>query len=72
MKRSQFGFILGLLLGLTVGTAAGVLASEHTPRIVGGDGYLLGYDIIDQDSDILCRDPWVWTSTKEIECELED
>jgi len=39
---------------------------------VGGDGYLLTWDITNQDGETLCSDPFVWTGTKEIECELED
>ncbi len=41
-------------------------------RVVGEDGYLLGWDVIDQNSDRVCSDPFVWTSTREIECDVEE
>jgi len=65
-------FVLGLLLGVVLGASGTATAAVLTPRIVGGDGYLLTWDITNQDGETLCSDPFVWTGTKEIECELED
>lgn len=41
-------------------------------RVVGENGYLMGWGIEDQDGNTLCSDPYVWTSTREIECEVQD
>ena len=57
-------FITGLLFGLILGAAAPALAA----RFVGASEYLLGWDAVTTDGDTLCRDPWVWIETKEIEC----
>jgi len=41
-------------------------------RVVGENGYLIGWDIEDQNGNVLCSDPYVWTSTREIECEVQN
>ena len=41
-------------------------------RVVGENGYLIGCDIQDQNGNTLCSDPYVWTSSREIECEVQD
>jgi|GEM_PF-1496797 hypothetical protein len=41
-------------------------------KVVGDNGYLMGWDVVDQNSEKLCSDRYVWVSTKEIECEVEE
>jgi hypothetical protein len=37
-------------------------------QIVGGNGYMIGWDI-QKDGETICSDPFVWTATKEIDCD---
>lgn len=37
-------------------------------RVIGGNGYLMGYDVV-VNGETICSDPFVWTVTKEIECD---
>ena len=57
MKR----FVLGLLLGLILGSVTTV-----TAQLVGG--YLHGWEVT-KGGSVVCFDPYVYTSVKEIECE---
>jgi len=57
-------FMVGLALGLAIGFIAPAIAQ----RIVGADGYLNGWDITFQGR-VICNDPFVWVSTREIECD---
>lgn len=59
MKKLAIGFVIGLLLGAT-GTAIAA-------RIIGGSGYLMGWTVTVEGEEA-CSDPYVWTSTQEIEC----
>lgn len=56
-------FIVGLTLGIAIGSATTALAAQ----MVGEDGYLFGYSVL-INGDTICYDPWIWTSTQEIEC----
>ena len=58
------GFLVGVVLGFSIGAA--VTASAAT--LVGGDGYLLGWDV-EVKGNTVCSDPFIWSSTKEIECD---
>jgi hypothetical protein len=57
-------FYVGLVLGLLIGIAGSVVAAQ----IVGGSGYLNGWDVT-KDGETICESPYAWPSTKEIECE---
>ncbi len=60
MRKYITGFIAGLALGTVVPAAAAT--------IVGGTGYLFGWDVT-KDGETICYAPYVWTVTKEIECD---
>ena len=58
-------FILGLVCGVALGVAGTAVAAS----VVGGSGYLLGWDVTSNDGETICGDPYVWTATREIECD---
>jgi hypothetical protein len=60
MTRVLIGFVLGVGSALTV--------SAMAQRIVGRDGYLFGWTVT-VDGRELCSDPFIWTATREIECD---
>ena len=60
MRKFMTGLILGLMLGTVVPAAAA--------SIVGGTGYLIGWDVI-KDGRTICYTPFIWTATREIECD---
>jgi hypothetical protein len=57
-------FFGGLIIGLVIGSAVGAFAAF----ISGDEGRLTGWVVI-QEAEILCSEPYVWTATKEIECD---
>lgn len=59
MTRFSIGFAIGLLLGTATAAAAAV---------IGGSGFLYGWDVV-KDGETICYAPYVWSSTKEIECD---
>jgi hypothetical protein len=59
MKRYALGFLAGLTLGVaTTAVAATAL----------GDRYLMGWAVTVRGRQI-CQDPFIWSATKEIECD---
>jgi hypothetical protein len=60
MKRYLVGFVAGVLVGGAV--------SVFAARIVGADGHLSGWEV-HVDGEEVCSDPYIWTSTREIECD---
>lgn len=57
MKRFVFGFLLGLFLGSVA------LVTAHVPQ-----GYLSNWAVT-KGGRIVCLDPYIWPSSREIECE---
>ncbi len=57
-------FLMGLALGLLVGISSTVFAA----KLLGDDGFLTGWEVTVGDETI-CSDPYIWTSTHEIECD---
>ena len=41
-------------------------------RVLGEEGYLIGYEMEDQNAETLYSDPSVWTASREIECDIEE
>lgn len=57
-------FIAGLLVGLVLG----VTGSSVAAQMVGSSGWLMGFDVT-LNGDVICRDPYIWVSYGEIECD---
>jgi len=57
-------FTTGLIVGLALGTVVPAAAAS----IVGGTGYLSGWTVT-KDGDEVCYMPFIWTATREIECD---
>ena len=56
------------LLGLGCGLAIGAAGTSTAAQLVGDTGYLTGWTVT-KDSEEICYMPFVWTATKEIECD---
>lgn len=59
MRKYIIGFIGGVLFGAAIPAAAATIA---------GSGYLYGWDVT-KDGETICYAPYIWTSTREIECD---
>ena len=63
------GIVIGMLvMGLVGYPNHAAASSTAAPRIVGGNGFLIGYDV-QVGGETVCSDPYVWAATKEIECD---
>ena len=60
MRKYLTGFALGIAFGAALPVAAATL--------VGSTGYLSGWTVT-KDGDEICYMPYVWTATREIECD---
>ena len=60
MRTFVSGFICGALAAAALGAAAA--------QLVGDTGYLMGWDVT-IGGETVCSDPYVWTLTREIECD---
>lgn len=57
-------FLTGLIAGLALGTVMPAAAAQ----MVGSTGYLTGWTVT-KDGDEICYMPYIWTYTREIECD---
>jgi hypothetical protein len=60
MKKFIAGFLAGLATALAI--------SAFAAKMVGNNGYLSGWEVT-KDGEEICSDPYVWVSTREIECD---
>jgi hypothetical protein len=60
MRKYLVGFVAGIALGAAIPAAAAV--------VVGDTGYLMGWSVT-KDGEEICSMPFVWTATKEIDCD---
>lgn len=60
MHKYLIGFLAGALFSLS--------ATSFAARLVGDVGYLFGWSVT-VDGEEVCDDPYIWTATKEIECD---
>lgn len=58
----------GFLLGLTIGTLSTIGITAFATQTVIDDGYILGWDVV-KDGNTICSDPFIWTATREVECD---
>lgn len=57
-------FALGFALGVAIAAAGPVMAAQ----LVGYSGYLSGWTVT-KDGDEICYMPYIWASSREIECD---
>ena len=57
-------FVCGRIFGIVVAMATVTYAAS----LVGDNGWLMGWDVT-INGDLVCSDPYVWSSVREIECD---
>ena len=57
-----------LVIGFRIGLAAGAAVPVAAATIVGSTGYLIGWSVT-KDGEDICYMPFIWTGTREIECD---
>lgn len=57
-----------LLVGVVIGVFFGATGTALAARVVGDQGFLLGWDV-KVGSEVVCRDPYVWPTLQEIDCD---
>ena len=57
-------YLIGFICGMVVGVSGSVFAA----KIVGGNGYLMGWDVTVGGEEV-CSDPFIWASLREIDCD---
>jgi hypothetical protein len=60
MKRFVLGLVTGLALGVSLSAAAA--------KLVGDNGFLIGWEVT-VDGEVVCDSPYIWVSLLEIECD---
>ena len=74
--KGKLVLLVALALGYILGSAQPRAQAKLRPRLhgpihaakmVGDDGYLMGYDVT-VDGENVCSDPWVSVGSREIEC----
>ncbi|MBX6961123.1 hypothetical protein MCL91_04655 [Providencia rettgeri] len=60
MKKFIYGFILGSALSASIGA--------FSAGYFGGTGYIFNWEVT-KDGVTICEDPYIWESTREIECD---
>ena len=64
MEGDMGRFLSGAVIGLVLGVAGSAVAA----KMVGDNGYLMGWEV-KVDGEVVCSDPFVWPTIREIECE---
>lgn len=60
--------VLNFVVGFVIGVGVAVAAPAAAATLVGYSGYLSGWTVTYKGNEI-CYMPYVWTSSKEIECD---
>jgi hypothetical protein len=57
-----------LLIGFILGFVTAVSGTVFAAKIVGGNGFLMGWDVTYKGRTI-CDSPYIWAALREIECD---
>lgn len=59
--------LIGILIGVSLTIATAATANSLKPKIVGGPGILEGVEVLDNNGDQVCEEPF-WTEDGTISC----